>query len=177
MKKICLAIIALVTANIAFAQIVNNVSRSKITFEIKNLGIKTGGGIDSIKASVLFDPASLNAGKIEAVADVTTLNTENNMRDKHLKGDNYFDVAQYPKIVMSSVGFKHKSGSNYIGRFNLTIKDKTKMIDLPFTYTETGNGKLFKSSFKINRRDFGVGGGSLTLANEVTVFIEAETGK
>jgi polyisoprenoid-binding protein YceI len=177
MRKICIAILVLIASNTAFAQLKNNVIKSKITFEIKNLGIKTDGIIGKMEAEVKFDPGKLDASKINAMADITTINTDNNMRDSHLKSENYFDVAKYPTITMSSVAFKKKSGNNYIGQFNITIKDKTKLVDVPFTYTDTGNMALLKGSFKINRSDFGVGGGSLALANEATIFIEAETSK
>jgi polyisoprenoid-binding protein YceI len=177
MKKIYIAIFILIACNTAFAQLKNNVTKSKITFEIKNLGIKTDGTIGKMEAEVKFDPGKLDASKINAVANITTINTDNNMRDNHLKGEDYFDVAKYPNITMSSVSFKKKSGNNYIGQFNITIKDKTKLVDVPFTYAYTGNMALLKGSFKINRSDFGVGGGSLALANEATIFIEAETSK
>jgi polyisoprenoid-binding protein YceI len=177
MRKICIAILILIASNSAFAQLKNNVTKSKITFEIKNLGIKTDGTIGKMEAEVKFDPGKLDASKINAVADITTINTDNDMRDSHLKSENYFDVAKYPNITMSSVSFKKKSGNNYIGQFNITIKDKTKLVDVPFTYAYTGNMALLKGSFKINRSDFGVGGGSLALANETTIFIEAETTK
>jgi polyisoprenoid-binding protein YceI len=177
MKKIYVAILILIVSNSAFAQLKNNVTKSKITFEIKNLGIKTGGIIGKIEADVKFDPGKLDASKIDAVADIATINTDNNMRDSHLKSEDYFDVTKYPTITMSSVAFKKKSNNNYIGQFNITIKDKTKMVELPFTYIDEGSTALLKGSFKINRRDFGVGGGSLTLANEATIFIETETAK
>ncbi|MDB5286364.1 MAG: hypothetical protein JWR05_1313 [Mucilaginibacter sp.] len=177
MKKICISIFILIVSNSAFAQLKNNVTKSKITFQINNLGIKTGGTIGKMEAEVKFDPGKLDASKIDAVADITTINTDNNMRDSHLKSEDYFDVVKYPNITMSSIAFKKRSGNNYIGQFNITIKNKTKMVELPFTYTDTGNIAWLKGSFKINRSDFGVGGGSLTLANETIIFIEAETTK
>lgn len=177
MKRICIALLIIISANAAFAQLKNNVTRSNIRFEIKNLGIKTGGTIDKMEAEIKFDPANLAAGKIDAVADATSINTDNNMRDKHIKDEDYFDVAKYPKITMSSVSFKKKGGNNYVGVFNITIKDKTKQVELPFSFINSGPVAQFKGSFKINRRDFGVGGNSLTLGNEVTILLEADTSK
>ncbi|MBD1393939.1 YceI family protein [Mucilaginibacter glaciei] len=175
MKRLCIALLILTAGNAAFAQLKNNVTRSNIRFEIKNLGIKTGGVIEKMEAEIKFDPANLAASKIEAVADATTINTDNNMRDRHIKDEDYFDVVKYPKITMSSVSFTQKGGNNYVGKFNITIKDKTKLVDLPFTYTVAAGAAQFKGSFKINRRDFGVGGGTFTLSNETTIFIEADT--
>lgn len=177
MRKLFLAIALFITSVTTFAQVKNNVTRSAITFKIKNLGINTGGTIGGVQASVAFDPAKLATSKIEATADATTLSTDNDMRDSHIKAEDYFDVAKYPKISMSSVSFAHKSSDKYVAKFNLTIKDKTKLVDFPFNYTPTANGASLKGSFKINRSDFGIGGSTLTLADEATITVEVEVSK
>lgn len=160
----------------SFAQ-VKNITKSSVTFKIKNLGINTGGVIPSVQGTVNFDPAKPADGKIEAIADVTTIDTDNDTRDNHLKGENFFDVTKYPKITMKSVSISRKGANNYIGQFNLTIKDKTKLVSVPFTYTEAGSIAKLNGSFKINRKEFGVGGGSFTLSDEATITIEVEAAK
>jgi len=172
MKKIFAPILFLLLVNCAFAQVKNTVTKSAITFEIKNLGINTGGSLDGLQANIQFDPANLNAGVIEASVDVSTLNAGSDTKNNHLKSADFFDVAHFPKITMKSVSLIHKSGDNYVGRFNVTMKSKTKVIDVPFTYIETGNTGTFKGILKLNRLDFGVGEKSLVLSNDVTVNIE-----
>lgn len=152
------------------------VTKSKITFEIKNLGIKTGGSIGGVQANVQFNPANLPASSIEATADVKTINTDNDERDSHLKSEDFFEVARYPKITMNSVSLS-KKGSNYVGKFNVTIKNKTKQLELPFSYVQSGSSETFKGTLKLNRLDFGVGDSSLVLSNDVTVNIEIEVSK
>lgn len=151
--------------------------RSAVTFEIKNLGIGTGGSINGILTEIHFTPSNLNSSIIEASVDVNTINTDNSSRDEHLRSEDFFDVSHYPKIVLKSVAFKHKSGNNYLGTFTLTIKGKSKQIEIPFTYLEKENAIEFKGSFKINRLDFGVGSKSMILSDEVTVNIDCEEKK
>jgi polyisoprenoid-binding protein YceI len=153
------------------------VTRSAITFGIKNLGINTEGSISGLVAKVNFAPANLSASSIEASVDVNTINTDNSSRDEHLRSGDFFDVARYPKISLKSVAFRHKSGNNYIGTFTLTIKDKSKQIEMPFTFLDKDNTIGFKGAFKINRLDFGVGSESMILSNDVTVNIDCEGGK
>jgi len=160
-----------------FAQVKTNITRSKITFQIKNLGINTGGSISGLQASINLDPANLNSSAIEGSVDVNTINTDNDTRDHHLKEEGFFDAARYPKITMKSVSIKHKGGQNYVGVFNLTMKDKTKQVEVPFSYIETANGASIKGSFKLNRTDFGVGGKSLIMSSEVTANIELDVAK
>jgi polyisoprenoid-binding protein YceI len=177
MNKKHLSLIFLLLANCAFAQIKQTLSKSSVTFQIKNLGFNTGGSIDVIHADIQFDSASLLTSSITATADMTTLNTDNDMRDEHLKSGSFFDVPDYPKITMKSVSFKHKGGDSYTGQFELTIKKTTKLVEVPFTYTETGNSASFKGSFNLKRSDFGIGSSSLSLSDNVTADIDIETTK
>lgn len=175
MKKLLPLIAFLLFVTNTFAQV--KVTKSKITFQIKNLGINTNGDFGSMQGNIQFDPANLAGSSIEATADINSINTDNDTRDEHLRSDEFFDVAKYPKIVMKSVSFKHKSGNNYSGQFNVIMKNRSKVFEIPFTYIASGNTATFKGSFKLNRLDFGVGEKSLVLSNEVTVFIEVETEK
>jgi len=177
MKKIYIAaVLAFLVIN-SFAQVKTTVTKSAISFKIKNMGISCSGVFNGLQADVQFKPADLTGSSITASVETTTVNTDNEMRDKHLKSADYFDVATYPKITLKSVSFKHKSGDNYTGSFNVTIKDKTKLIEVPFTYTETDNTAVLNGSFKVNRRDFGVGGNSMVLADEATVTVNTEISK
>ena len=78
---------------------------------------------------------------------------------------------------MKSVSFKHKSGDDYTGAFNLTIKDKTNTVEVPFSFKETGNNATFKGNFQIKRTDYGIGESSMVMSDKVKVEIEVETGK
>jgi polyisoprenoid-binding protein YceI len=168
----------LILGSLAFAQITKHpVTKSSVTFQIKNLGINVGGSFSGLKADIDFDPAHPEAGSIEASIQANTVNTDNETRDSHLKSDSYFDAEKYPEIKMKSVSFKHNGGDNYTGIFNLTIKDKTNQVQVPFTYTENSNDGLFKGTLKIKRSDYGVGSKSLVMANDVTISIEVVTGK
>lgn len=175
MKKIILPLLIIITASFGFAP-ANTVTRSAITFQTKNMGIGVSGAISGLQANVQFNPANLASSTIEATVEVNTINTDNSLRDGHLKTDEFFDAARYPKITLKSVSFKHRSGNNYSGAFNLTIKNKTKLIEVPFSFTKNGNEMAFKGSFKLNRLDFGIGTSSLILSDNVIVNIEAGIG-
>lgn len=175
MKKFfALIIIATALINIAVAQ-KHTVTQSAISFTIKNLGIPVTGTFSGLQADINFDKDKPESSSIEASVDASTINTDNNMRDNHLKSDAFFDVAKYPRITMQSTAIRHKSGNIYQATFNVTIKDKTKAIDVPFTYVAGNNTAIFKGSFKIKRADFGVGNKTLVMSNDVNVSLNIET--
>lgn len=177
MKKNIIAIILLLSTITAFAQTKQTINKSSIKFQIKNLGVTIEGSFGDVKGDILFDPHHLDASRIDVNIDSKTINTDNDTRDNHLRSDSYFDAAKYPTISMKSVSFKNRSGDNYTGVFSLTIKDKTNQVEVPFIYTENGNAASFNGKFKIKRTDYGVGGKSLVMSNDVTVIIGVDTSK
>lgn len=161
----------------AFAQTDQKATSSAVAFKIKNMGIGTEGKFGGLKANINFDKDHLDQSSIEASVDTRTLDSDNSMRDNHLKKEEYFDVEKYPEIRMKSVSFNHQKNENYTGIFDVTIKGKTKRIKVPFSYTENGSNNLFKGTFTINRSDFNIGGKSMVLADDALVAVTVETTK
>jgi polyisoprenoid-binding protein YceI len=145
---------------------------SSIKFKINNFGISFNGSFKGLKGKIDFDPANPAAGSFEATIDASSVNTDNEMRDDHLRKDDYFDVKNYPQIrfISTKVTPSNRGGTLFIFG-NLTIRDVTKEISFPFTATPQEGGYLFKGAFIINRRDFNVGGSSFTLSDKVSVSL------
>lgn len=179
MKKIYpFFLICILFISNSYAQVKpQTVTKSSVTFHIKNLGITVNGLFAGFKGDIKFDPANLAASTIEASVETNTIDTDNGTRNDHLKSDSYFDVAKYPAIMMKSTGFKHKTANSYTGTFNLTIKDITKTVEIPFTYTEAGNTASFRGNFQVERSDYGVGGKSLVMSDDVKVDVEITTAR
>lgn len=178
MKKIYPFLIIILFATASFAQVKQQtVTKSAVTFHIKNLGITVDGIIAGFKGDIKFDPAKLATSSITATVETNTIDTDNGTRNDHLKSDSYFDAAKYPTITMKSVSFKHNSGNKYTGTFNLTIKDRTNTITVPFTYAETGTNAELKGGFQIERTDYDIGGHSMVMSNDVKIDIDVITAK
>jgi polyisoprenoid-binding protein YceI len=144
---------------------------SSLKFTIKNLGFGVNGSFSGFEGSVNFDPQNPAASAFDITIDAATVNTDNSLRDEHLKGDSFFDVKNHPRIRLTSTRINGNSGS-YQFTGQLTIKGKSKTISFPFTGMPlpSSDGYSFKGSFKMNRKDFDVGGTS-TISDELEVNI------
>ncbi|WP_299362966.1 YceI family protein [Winogradskyella sp.] len=143
---------------------------SSIDFIIKNLGLNVDGYFNTYDINVEFSPESelLNiTGKIT----VSSIKTGIDSRDEHLLKEDYFDVETYKYITLQSTSISKKSDTEYSVGANLTIKGKTKQITIPVTVKRTDKGYKIASSFQINRRDYGVGGGSLVMSKTVKIKV------
>lgn len=148
---------------------------SKVHFVIKNFGIKTGGDFSGLKGSIKFDPKNAATSSFDVTVSSFTIDTDNGSRDGHLRKEEYFDVKKYPTIHMVSTKVQNtvKAG-RYQFNGNLTIKSTTKPIQFQFTAVEKDGGWLFTSDeIKLNRRDYGVGGSSVSMADELKLTIVA----
>jgi polyisoprenoid-binding protein YceI len=121
-------------------------------------------------ASLHFDPKNLATAAISGSVQVKTLDTGIGLRNKHLRSDDYFHKAKFPQIRFATSSVS-KEGNGYKAKGMLTIKEVSKPIDIPFTFEEKGKTSIFKAEFSLNRRDFGVGGKSWTLSDEVFISI------
>jgi polyisoprenoid-binding protein YceI len=141
---------------------------SSIKFRIKNFGLETGGSFTGLDGTISFDPNDLTKDSIDLSVDAGTINTDNNMRDNHLKKEDYFDVQNYPRIRFVSTRVTVDNNAHFTVTGKLTIKNTTQEISIPFTATPKNEGYIFTGEFRINRKDFKVGGSS-TISNGLTV--------
>ncbi len=151
---------------------------SNVHFVIKNFGIKTGGDFTGLKGSISFNPAKLADSKFNVSVSAKTINTNNNTRDKHLRKAEYFNIEKYPEINITSTKISESTNAGrYFFTGNITIKGVTKPIQFGFGASPSTNGYLFNGEFEINRRDFGVGGNSISLGDKLKVTLSIATKK
>lgn len=187
MKKILLfTISAMLTLSSVYAQSWTlDKSHSKLTFTIVHLGIsEQEGSFKNFSLKFSATKEDFSDATIELVADVTSINTDNESRDEHLKGVDYFDAVKYPALTFKSKSFTKVAGNTYKLSGDLTIKGITKAFDFDVTYFGTTTHPKtqkrisgFKVTGVINRIDFGVGKSSASLSDEVTITANVEISK
>jgi len=150
--------------------------KSDVKFVIKNFGLNTSGSLNGLKGTISFDPSNPGASSFNVTIDANTINTGSDARDSHLKKEEYFDVGKYPAINFISTNIT-KDQNGYAVTGNLTIKGVTKSITFPFTVENQENGIQLNGEFNINRLDFGVGGNSAVLSDNVNVSLKVFANK
>jgi len=134
-----------------------DMSHSVVDFKVKHLMISTVRG--SFGTVVGVAEGELDNMNISAAVDVTTVNTNDENRDNHLRGSDFFDVENYPSMYFEAKGVNL---NNDTINGELTIKDITKEVVFKMNYNGQGvdpwgNVKHgFEISGKINRNDFGL---------------------
>ena len=173
MKKILLNIAFTIFCSCLFAQNYTlSDDNSEVGFLIKNFGVEVRGSFKGLKGRIAFNPTDFSAFAISGSVDAASINTGIELRDHHLRKEAYFNVAKYPLInfVSTSITNSTKTGT-FVVAGNITIKGITKKISFPFTITPKGADYVLAGEFQIDRIDYGVGGKSMVLSDNLTVYI------
>ena len=151
-------------------------------FSVRHMGISTvRGAFTKVGGSAQYDPSNVSKTTIDATIDASSIDTRVSMRDDDLRSPNYFDVAKYPTITFKSKSVQAASDGKLKIVGDLTIHGVTKEVTLdvdgpsaPVTDPK-GNSHLGASaSTMVNRKDFGVGGASNMVGEDITITIDVE---
>ncbi len=172
MKKIIIVTVLAALGKLASAQYQPVNDGSVVQFTIRNFGFNVTGLLTGLTGQIRFNSQHPEESGFDVSINAASVNTDNNMRDDHLRKAAYFNTEKYPLIRLVS-GKVTPSGKNggllFTGK--LTIKDHTKDLSFPFTWEAAGGGYRFKGAFTINRKDFDIGGTS-TISDKLDVTLD-----
>ncbi len=158
-------------------------------FAVRHFGVSTvRGTFTNITGSILIDDKNLAGSSVDVTIDATTVNTQNDGRDKHLKSADFFDVEKFPTITFKSTKVESAGAGRVRVTGDFTLHGVTKEIVLDVegpTPVVTLNGRPRRgasATTRINRRDFGLVWGTVTegiaaVSDEVNITIDLELGK
>jgi polyisoprenoid-binding protein YceI len=144
---------------------------SKVSFQIKNFGVTVSGTFSGLKGDIQFDPIIPKNCSVNISINSKTIDTGIDLRDNHLMKEEYFDTDVYPTISFISQNLTVQDG-HWKAEGKLTVKETTKEVSFPFKVVTQKDGYAFKGTFTLNRRDFGVGGRSFSIADDVAINFE-----
>jgi len=140
-----------------------NKDHSEIIFEIPYLKFgKVTGRFTQFRGQVTYDKDETLIERISIVIFAESINTGNKLRDGHLKGKDFFDVKNFPKITFISNEVLPISPNRFKALGELSIHGVTKDITFKFRLSELIKDTWGKPSIMgefngiLSRKDFGL---------------------
>ncbi|MEO6722152.1 MAG: YceI family protein [Ferruginibacter sp.] len=138
-------------------------AHSNLGFSITHLLVADIEGTFKIKEATITAPnADFSDATVTFVADAATIDTDNDMRDEHLRKADFFNVATFPDVVFKSTSFKKTGDKQYKVAGDLSLHGITKPVTLDVIANTMENpmDKKTVAGFKvtgtIKRTDFGI---------------------
>ena len=138
---------------------------SAIDFEGTQMGAPFKGSFKSFEGSILFDPSRLQESSAKIVIDMGSVDAGSDDRNIYIRMQDWLDITRFPQAHFITTGFEKGLGPDqYVASGQLTVRDVTLPVTLPFTLTvaKGDNGAETASMAGetiVNRLDFGVGQG------------------
>jgi polyisoprenoid-binding protein YceI len=158
---------------------------SHVGFVIKHMMVsKVRGQFDTFSGEIVTAANPLDS-RVSVSIEATSIDTNNSMRDDHIRSADFFDAENHPTLTFTSTGVRYEDGDYYIDG-DLTIRGVTKRVVLAVETPEFGAGSQggtkagFSATTEINRTDFGVNyngpipGGGVALGEKVQIVLEVE---
>ncbi|MBS4060920.1 MAG: polyisoprenoid-binding protein [Bacteroidetes bacterium] len=162
-------------------------THSEILFKVKHLMItNVKGEFRKFEASVQSIGDDFSKGSVKAKIDATSVFTNNNDRDNHLRSADFFDVENFAELSFEGTSFTKLDDENYQLKGLLTIKGISKEVSFDVEFgginkDPWGNQKAgFSLSGKINRKDWGLNWnaaletGGVLVSDEVKINAELQ---
>jgi polyisoprenoid-binding protein YceI len=155
---------------------------SEVGFTVRHFGVsKVRGRFDKFEGTVVTGEDALSS-TVTASIDATSINTNNEQRDAHIKSGDFFEVEAHPTWSFTTTGVK-PDGEDYILDGELTIRGTTKPVSLALEISGFGTDPYggtragFSAKGEIDRHDFGVSFGGVegaVVSNNVQISLEIE---
>jgi polyisoprenoid-binding protein YceI len=156
---------------------------STVLFRVKHLN--TGysyGRFNEMSGTVVLDGGNPSACSVKVEVKAASVDTANAKRDDHLRGPDFFNVAQFPTITFASTAVSKAGEEAFDVTGDLTLLGVKKSVLVRMTRTGSSNdpraGGLrtgFEGTLTIKRSDFGMKYGLEGLGDEVGLTLAFET--
>jgi polyisoprenoid-binding protein YceI len=149
-------------------------SHSRIEFAAKQLGIATVRGAFSEFEGTL----DLDDGRAYGVVKTTSVDTNNDRRDKHLRSPDFFEVAEHPELRFESTKIRPLGEDTFEIEGDLTIRGVTNPIVLQAELQRSeddqwGNERIaLQATGKLDRSDWGMTYGPMLISKRVKLQLD-----
>jgi polyisoprenoid-binding protein YceI len=162
-------------------------AHSSADFKVKHMMISNvRGKFTGISGVLRRFEADHTKSSLEVSIDVSTVNTQDEKRDGHLKSPDFFDAGKFPAMTFKSTHIE-KKGDGFAVTGDLTIHGVTKSVVLNVEEVSEpakdpwGNTRIgLSANAKINRKDFGLTwnstleAGGVLVGEEVSITLDIQ---
>ena len=157
-------------------------SHTRVGFSVNHLGFSTTmGRFNDVQGMVNYDIKDPSKTKLSFTIATDSIDTNWDARDKHLKTDEFFNVAKYPTMTFKStkVSFINPQQAKVTGDF--TMLGQTKPLTLDVTLNKIANSPLtkepvigFRATGNIDRAAYGMTAYAAGITTDVPIQIDGE---
>jgi polyisoprenoid-binding protein YceI len=124
----------------------------------------------------LIDEDHPERSSVALVVDLTSLDTGNDARDRHLRSADFLDVERYPTATIHITGVEMGDAQHFTASVQLDLHGRSKTFPVRFAIVDRAARRI-AGEITLKRSDFGIGGSGrffspLHVDDDVQVTVE-----
>jgi len=161
-------------------------NHSNVGFKVRHFFSKVPGEFTSFEGTIQFDPEQPESGSVEVVIDASSIDTNNEKRDGHLRSPDFFWVEEHPEITFTSTKVERAEDGTLRITGLLDMRGVEKEVVLSTEFLGAGPDAWggtragFTASTTVNRKDWGIewnqalDQGGVMLGDDVEIQLDIE---
>lgn len=156
-----------------------DLGHSNILFKCKHLGVSyQWGRFDRFEGAFTLSEDAAKSS-VEITVDASSVNSNDEKRDQHLRSADFFDSKQFPEMAFKSTKVAAKGDGVFSITGDLTLHGVTRSIEFDVekvgeAATRMGDRAGFEGSFVIDRMDYGISAYGEMLGHDVHMHFAIE---
>jgi polyisoprenoid-binding protein YceI/cytochrome b561 len=145
---------------------------SSIAFSTTWGGQTIEGRFNDWDAEILFGPQALDKSKVRVSIAIKSVASGDAQRDESLTGADWFDAGLNPRAIFTADRFEKTGEDRYVAHGKLTLRGKTRPLDLPFKLKIDGDKARMSGVTTLDRTAFGVGQGEWQATDQIPANVK-----
>jgi cytochrome b561/polyisoprenoid-binding protein YceI len=145
---------------------------SSIGFSTTWGGQAIEGRFNDWDAAILFGPEALAKSKVRVTIAIKSVSSGDAQRDQSLTSPDWFDAGPNPKAIFTADRFEKTGEDRYVAHGKLTLRGKTRPLDLPFKLKIDGDKARMSGVTTLDRTAFGVGQGEWQATDQIPANVK-----
>jgi len=168
MTRLVLLVAVLLLAAAPAAQATDwtmDAGKSRLEFTATFERTAAPGVFKQFDARLRFDPDEPAEGRLDVTIVVNSADMNSADVNKAISGAEWFDFARFPRAEFHAEDIRRTDAGRYLARGSLDLKGVRRRVEVPFTWTGSGNAARIEGELVVRRGDFGIGTGEWAATN------------
>lgn len=152
-----------------------------VQFKINHMGYSWMlGRFNEFEGTFSYDEANPQNASVQVTIQTSSIDSNHQERDDHLRSDDFLDTETYPQATFISTGFKPDSNGGGLLKGDFTLRGVSREIE--FQVSQVGSGedpwgqarRGFEGSYKFHLADYGIDYDLGPASEEVEIYLSIE---
>jgi len=138
-------------------------AHASIKFRVQHLGYSwLYGRFNEFSGNFSYDEKQPEKASVEVTIKTSSVDSNHAERDKHLRSDDFLNVAKYPEAKFVSTGYNQDKDGKGVLKGNLTLNGVTKPLEIDVEFIGAGDDPWggyrvgFEGTTRFAMADFGI---------------------